>query len=401
MSEAIIPVPRGFSFATAAAGFKYAGRDDLALILCDRPATAAGVFTQNLFQAAPVIRARELLAASGGHARAILVNAGQANACTGAEGLENCDRTLELTARAAGIEPGEILPASTGVIGAHLVMDKWEAAMPALAASLGQRSPVDAARAIMTTDAFPKLAWGSVETAQGEVRVLGMAKGAGMIAPNMATMIGVVLCDAKVGSLWWREALAAAADKSFNSVTVDGDTSTNDCVLALSNGASEVVIDSAEGRQGLLGAMIEVCQALAAMIVQDAEGGTRILRIQVKGAADHAEAEKVARAVGNSPLVKTAFFGRDANWGRIVAAVGRSGASFDPDLATVAIGGVPVFENGMPTADAKVLDSLLAPHMRRVEIPVTIEIGRGPGRYVLLASDLGYDYVKINADYRT
>ncbi len=400
MPSPVIPVPKGFSFATASAAFKYTtGRDDLALIVSDTPAAAAGVFTQNLFQAAPVTVAKAQLAASGGHARAVLINAGQANACTGAAGIADCRETLSLVAKATDLSPEEILPASTGVIGARLKMDKWKAVVPTLAENLGQTPAMAAAKAIMTTDSFPKIAWGTLTTDAGEVRVLGMAKGAGMIAPNMATMIGVLLCDAKVGSLWWQEAVAAAADRSFNSVTVDGDTSTNDCVLGLANGASEVVIDSAEGRQALLAVMAEVCQTLAAMLVQDAEGGTKVLRIKVTGAASPAEAELAARAVGNSPLVKTAFFGRDANWGRIVCAIGRSGAVFDPEDVAVRIGGVPVFENGMPVADD--LDALLAPHMRRGEIPVDIELGAGPGRYLLLASDLTYDYIKINADYRT
>jgi glutamate N-acetyltransferase / amino-acid N-acetyltransferase len=399
MTSPAVPLPKGFSFATAQAGFKHADRDDLALIVSDLPSTAAGVFTKNLFQAAPVLVAKEQLAVSGGHARGILINSGQANACTGQAGIDDCRNTLALVAQATDLSPEEILPASTGVIGARLKMDKWKAAVPALAASLGETSPVSVAKAIMTTDSFPKIAWGSLTTDSGEVRVMGMAKGAGMIAPNMATMIGVLLCDAKVGSLWWQEAVAAAADRSFNSITVDGDTSTNDCVLAMANGASNVTIDSAEGRQALLGVMVEVCQALAYMLIQDAEGGTKILRIKVHGATSHAEAELAARAVGNSPLVKTAFFGRDANWGRIVAALGRSGATFNPDEVSVHIGGVPVFTNGMPVADD--LDALLAPHMRRGEISIDVELGGGPGRYLMLASDLTYDYIKINADYRT
>jgi glutamate N-acetyltransferase/amino-acid N-acetyltransferase len=399
MTSPVIPVPKGFLFATAAAGFKRPDRDDLALIVSQSPAAAAGVFTKNLFQAAPVLVAKKQLELSGGHARGILINSGQANACTGPAGIEDCRATLSLVSKATDLSADEILPASTGVIGARLKMDKWKSAVPPLAASLGETSPVAAAKAIMTTDSFPKIAWGSLATDSGEVRVMGMAKGAGMIAPNMATMIGVLLCDAKVGSLWWQEAVAAAADRSFNSITVDGDTSTNDCVLALANGASNVVIDSAEGRQALLGVMVEVCQALATMLIQDAEGGTKILRIKVHGAASHAEAELAARAVGNSPLVKTAFFGRDANWGRIVAALGRSGATFDPDGVSVRIGGVPVFKRGLPVAED--LDALLSPHMRRGEISIDVELGDGPGRYLLLASDLTYDYIKINADYRT
>lgn len=399
MASDIVPVPKGFSFAAVGAGFKYSGRDDLMLIVSEAEAAAAGVFTQNAFQAAPVTVARANLAKTGGKARAILVNAGQANACTGEDGIEDCRHTLKLVAEGLGIAPREVLPASTGVIGPRMDLDTWKAAVPDLLDGLGQAGPSRAARAIMTTDTFPKLAWSSLSTPSGEVRVLGMAKGSGMIAPNMATMIGVLLCDADVGSLWWHEAVAACADASFNSVTVDGDTSTNDCVLALANGASEVAIDSAEGRQELLAVMMEVCQALAYMIVQDAEGGTKIIRIKVKGAADNAQAELAARAVGHSPLVKTAMFGEDANWGRIVCAIGRSGAAFDPSQVSVAVGGIPVFTKGIPAGGD--LDGLLAPHMRRGEIPVDIELGDGPGRYVLLASDLSYDYVKINADYRS
>ncbi|EFL49478.1 arginine biosynthesis bifunctional protein ArgJ [Solidesulfovibrio fructosivorans JJ]] len=399
MSSPVVPLPKGFSFSAAAAGFKRPDRDDLALIVSDVPAAAAGVFTKNLFQAAPVLVAKKQIADSGGHARAVLVNSGQANACTGQAGIDDCRATLAMVAGATDLSPEDILPASTGVIGARLKLDKWKAAIPQLAANLGETSPVAAAKAIMTTDTFPKIAWGSLTTDAGEVRVLGMAKGSGMIAPNMGTMIGVLLCDAKVGSLWWQEAVAAAADRSFNSITVDGDTSTNDCVLALANGASEVVIDSAEGRQALLAVMVEVCQALAYMLIQDAEGGTKILRVKVHGAASHAEAELAARAVGNSPLVKTAFFGQDANWGRIVCALGRSGASFAAEDVSVSIGGVPVFTKGMPVADD--LDALLTPHMKRGEISLDIELGNGPGRYLLLASDLTYDYIKINADYRT
>jgi len=398
MSAEIIPVPKGFSFAVACAGFKYQGRDDLALIVSDRPAAAAGVFTRNLFQAAPVVVAAEALKASQ-TARALMVNAGQANACTGREGIVNCRETLKLTAKAVGLAAEEVLPASTGVIGAQLKMDAWKNALPQLAASLGKAGPIEAAKAIVTTDTFPKMAWGTVSLDGKEARILGMAKGAGMICPDMATLIGLIVTDAEVDPVWWREALGQAVDQSFNSITVDGDTSTNDTVLALANGASGLAIKTKEARLALAGALTEICQALAFMIVQDAEGGTKILRIQVSGAEDNLQAEHAARAVGHSPLVKTAFFGEDANWGRIVAALGRSGAEFDPDKASVAIGGITVFTEGKPIAGD--LDSLLAPHMRRKEISVSINLGKGPGEYVLLASDLTHEYVSINADYRS
>jgi glutamate N-acetyltransferase/amino-acid N-acetyltransferase len=394
----IVPVPAGFTFAAHAAGFRYQGRDDVALIVSDRPAAGAGLFTKNLFQAAPVTVARENLKKSG-KIRAFLVNAGQANACTGPEGEANCREILKLAAERLGMAAKDILPASTGVIGPQLKMDIWRAEIPALTAKLGQSSSLDAAKAIMTTDGFPKIAWGSATIDGREVRLLGMAKGAGMICPNMATMLSFVICDAEVDQPRWQAMLAAAVDASFNAVTVDGDTSTNDCVLAMANGASGVKIRSDEDMAALAAALNELCQALAYMVVEDAEGGTKILRVSINGAEDNMQAEACARAVGHSPLVKTAMFGRDANWGRIVAAVGRSGAEFDPEKVTVAIGNIPVFVNGQPVPGD--LDSLLAPHMRRPEIAIDIDLGAGNGEYLLLAADLSFDYVKINADYRS
>lgn len=395
--DQIVPVPQGFSFAAHNAGFRYQGRDDVALVVSDRPAAGAGVFTRNLFKAAPVLVAKQNL--KNGVARAFLVNAGQANACTGDEGQANCRETLSLVGERLGLEASDILPASTGVIGPQLKMDIWRREAGPIAAKLGQSGPLDAAKAIMTTDTFPKIAWASVEIDGREARLLGMAKGSGMICPNMATMLAFVICDADVEKTRWQAMLAAAVDASFNAVTVDGDTSTNDCVLAMANGASGVKVRSDEEMGALAAALNELCQALAYMVVEDAEGGTKIMRIHVTGAEDNIQAEACARAVGHSPLVKTAMFGRDANWGRVVCAVGRSGAEFDPAKVTVSIGGIPVFAQGQPVAGD--LDSLLAPHMRRPEVAVDIELGAGEGEYLLLASDLGYDYVKINADYRS
>lgn len=391
-------VPKGYSFAAAAAGFKRPGRLDLAALVSDRPATVAGVFTKNRFTAAPVLVCKEHLAASA-TARAVLVNSGQANACTGEEGLTACRATLTLAAQALRLRAGDILPASTGVIGAQLKLDLWAEAMPRLAQSLGRMEPEDAARAIMTTDTFPKLAQASVGIGGREVRLLGLAKGAGMICPDMATLLGFVLCDAEVDAAWWRRALARAADRSFNRITVDGDTSTNDTLLGLANGAAEAKAGTPAERKALEDALLEVCQSLAAMVVQDAEGGTKVARIQVSGAKSRKDAELAARAVGNSPLVKTALFGRDANWGRIVAAAGRSGANFDPRALVLEIGGVVVFREGQPAEGD--LDARLAPIMAQRDIDIRLSLGHGRGEYVLLASDLTYEYVKINADYRT
>jgi glutamate N-acetyltransferase/amino-acid N-acetyltransferase len=396
----MLPVPKGFSFAAAACGFKQPDRLDLGIVLADEPAATAGVFTTNLFKAAPVVHCQERLA-KGKTFRALVGNSGQANACTGEEGYVNCGLSLEIVAEALGLTADELLPTSTGVIGPQLKIDKWRAVMPALKDSLGTAGAMDFAKAIMTTDAFPKLAWGSVRLggpAGKEARVLGIAKGAGMIAPNMATMLGYILTDAAVSAEVLQDILGRAVESSFNRITVDGDTSTNDTVLAMASGASGLDV-STLGQKALEDAITDVCQSLAYMIVQDAEGGTKVARIRVVGAEDEAQAELAARAVGTSPLVKTALFGQDPNWGRIVAAVGRSGAVFNPDRVAMAIGGVTIFEAGRPLAGD--VDSLLAPVMRRNDVSIEVRLGDGPGEYVLLASDLGHGYVTINAEYTT
>ena len=389
-------VPSGFRFATAQCGFKRPGRADLALVVSDVPAAAAGVFTTNLFQAAPVLVAREVLSASPAGIRAVVVNSGQANACTGQEGIDNCRATLGLLA-ALNLGPEEILPASTGVIGDQLKMDLWEKGVPTLRDNLGRAGLVDVARAIMTTDTFPKMAAREVALSCGTVRLAGFCKGAGMICPNMATMLGFILCDAGVDPQWWQGALTRCADRSFNAITVDGDTSTNDCILALANGTA----GRAEGAdlEKLETALLDVCQDLAYMIVQDAEGGTKVMRVNVRGAASMADAQLAARAVGNSPLVKTALYGRDPNWGRIVAALGRSGATFTPEDVVVRIAGMTIFRQGTPVkAD---WDSLLASALRRDMVDIDVELGAGEAELTLLASDFTEEYIKINAEYRT
>ncbi|PKN07796.1 MAG: bifunctional ornithine acetyltransferase/N-acetylglutamate synthase [Deltaproteobacteria bacterium HGW-Deltaproteobacteria-8] len=391
-------VPKGYRFAVAAAGFKKADRNDLGLILSVGPAVTAGVFTTNRFQAAPVLICKEVLTGSP-VARAIVVNSGQANACTGDEGLANCRATQEIIARTARVQPEEVLPASTGVIGAQLKMDLWEAAALKLAGSLGRATPMDVAKAMMTTDSFPKLVAKGIQLSGGEVRVLGMCKGAGMICPTMATMLGFVICDVDVEPKAWREMLTFCADRSFNALTVDGDTSTNDTVMALANGASRVRAEGKDDLELLRQCLLEVCQELSYRIVQDAEGGTKVAHITVRGAKSHPQAELAARAIGNSPLVKTALFGCDPNWGRIVAALGRSGAEFEPDEVVLTIGGILVFEKGQPSPED--LDALLAPAMRHQDVHIELVIGQGKGAFTLLASDLTKRYVEINADYRT
>jgi glutamate N-acetyltransferase/amino-acid N-acetyltransferase len=397
MEDAVDLTPLGFRLGVAACGFRRPDRLDMALVVADSLAVAAGVFTTNRFQAAPVVVAQEHLTASGQGIRAVVINSGQANACTGAEGMRRCRESLQMLASALGIAAAQILPASTGVIGDHLPLDRWSAGVDALRENLGKATVVDVARAIMTTDTFPKVASREVVWEGRRVRLAGVAKGAGMIAPNMATMLGCILCDAAVPHGWWQDALHRCVDQSFNAITVDGDTSTNDCVFALASGAAGPVPETAwpELEKALLG----VCQDLAFQIVQDAEGGTRVLRIQVEGAASLADAQAVARAVGNSPLVKTALYGRDPNWGRIVAAVGRSGAAFDPHRVVVSLAGKMVFAGGVPMAGD--WDGLLAAALRRDEVCIGIALGAGDVALELLASDLTEEYIRINARYRT
>ncbi len=391
-------VPKGFGFAAIEGGLKYTGRLDLAMIVSDRPAATAGVFTTNTFKAAPVLHCRAALERSSRH-RAILVNAGSANACTGLDGEKNCRETRELAAKAAGIPADEILTASTGVIGLQFDMEKWRSAVPSLGEQLGKSGPEDVARAIMTTDTVPKLVERTFTLSGGEVHMLGMCKGAGMICPNMATLLSFVCCDVDVDPEHWQAIFAYCADNSFNRITIDGDTSTNDTFIGMANGASGVKAESEEDLRTLCDELLKLSQELAYQIVQDAEGGTKVARIEVRGAADEVDAELVARAIADSPLVKTALFGCDANWGRIMCAAGYSGAQFDAHAVTLEIGGIRIFEKGMPVPGD--MDALLEPVMAEQDILISVDLGAGSASAELLASDLTNEYVAINADYRS
>ena len=391
-------IPKGFRLAVASAGFKKPGRNDLALLCSDTPATVAAMFTQAAFKAAPVLVAQEAVARHA-RARAVVINTGQANACTGGEGMANCRKTLECIARATGMRAEEILPASTGVIGAQLKMDRYEQAVPALAAALGAASLEDFARAIMTTDAFPKFASEDVELSGGRARLAGAAKGAGMICPNMATMICAVMCDAAVDHAAWRSMFARAVDATFNRVTVDGDTSTNDAIFGLANGASGIRASSGADLALLEKTLTGMLGKLAYMLVQDGEGATKVMRIRVCGANNDEDAEKVARTVGHSQLVKTAMYGKDANWGRIVAAVGRSYVPFAPKDLRVSLCGVPLFADEQPVGGN--VDELLREPLQHRDLDMDIVLGGGPGAYTLLASDLTHEYISVNADYRS
>lgn len=391
-------IPQGFKLAATKAGFKYENRLDLALILSETPAVCAAFFTTNLFQAAPVKAAIKNLKQPSG-IRALLINSGQANACTGNIGMDNCLKTMNILAELLSIDPGKIIPASTGVIGDQLKMELFEKALPRLVDNLGLSTGKDAARAIMTTDTFPKTASCEVKLGSGSIRFFGMAKGAGMICPNMATMLAFILTDLKIDQTLWKRIMADAVDKSFNALTIDGDTSTNDCVAALASGQSRVEIQDDQDLKKITTALQKICADLSYQIVSDAEGGTRVLRIEIKGAKNITQARMAADAVGNSPLVKTAMYGQDPNWGRIVAALGRSKAEFDPDRITVTLAGVKIFSSGRPVDMDR--DKVFKPLLQKTDIDIKVDLDEGEGCHTLLASDLTEEYIRINAHYRT
>ncbi len=391
----------GYRFGTVAARVKQSDSDrlDLALIVADRPAVAAGLTTTNLVCAAPVEITRRVL--ETGRCSAILANSGNANACTGERGERDAQELIAAVANALGTPADLVIPLSTGVIGVALPMDRMRPRIPDLVNALNPEGALDAARAIMTTDTVPKTAVIQGELSNGPVRMVGIAKGSGMIAPNMATMLAVILIDVRADRSFLQESLARACSTTFNAITVDGDTSTNDTVVALSGGsvnAAELGADPADRRK-FNELLFDVCDELARKIVRDGEGATKVVEIIVTGAPDKASASRVGRTVAESLLVKTAFNGEDPNWGRIIAAAGRSGAAFDPDRAVLSVGEVVVFQKGAPAVG----DWESAAHeiMKRPEFAVSLDMGAGPARARTLTTDLSAEYVRINADYRS
>ncbi len=379
-----------------AAGIKASGQLDFGLIYCEEPAVGAGVFTTNLVKAAPVLLGRQRV--PSGHVQGVVANSGCANACTGEAGLRDAERLLAETGRLLKVAPEDLLPASTGVIGERLPLEKMLAALPELVSGLSPEKAPSFARAIMTTDTFPKVAERVLSLPQGEVRLLGIAKGAGMIAPNMATMLGFILTDARLEESELEGILRSAVETSFNRITVDGDTSTNDTVYALASGASGCALGGT-AREDFVRLFNEVCQELAYLIVKDGEGATKTVRIRVEGAANEEEALLMARTVANSLLVKTAFFGEDPNWGRVLAALGRSGASFDPYEVDLFIDDVAIVRNGLSLG--KEAEERAHRVMQKSEFTLTILLKQGKAVAEMLTCDLSYDYVKINAEYRT
>jgi glutamate N-acetyltransferase/amino-acid N-acetyltransferase len=393
-----VTAPSGFRASGLHCGIKASGKPDLSLIVSDTPATAAGVFTVNLAKAAPVYLCQDHLASTGGSAKAIVTNSGCANACTGPQGVADAKEMARVTANALGCGEHEVLVASTGVIGVNLQMDKIRSGVPQAVSQLAADGGAAAARAIMTTDPFPKEYAVEVTTEFGSFRVGGMAKGSGMIEPRMATMLGYLTTDAAVDPVMLSRAVTEASRYTFNAITVDGEPSTNDCVLALANGASGVTINENIYPE-LFEAFRAVAHELALGIVRGGEGATKLIAITVSGAATDADAWMAARAIANSPLVKTAVHGGDPNWGRLVAAAGRSGAKFVLDSARVQIGSLVLFENGRPFDE---LAPKAADYLMGKDLAISVDLGAGGShRATVWTCDLSAEYVKINAEYRT
>lgn len=388
----------GVDLAAATAGLKASGRPDVALIRLAPGTRTAAVFTRNAFCAAPVHVARAHLAS--GDPRLLLINSGCANAGTGAAGEADALAACERAAAACGIDASAVLPFSTGVIGQRLPLDRLYQGIDSAAASFSDRAWEAAAEAILTTDTVTKTATRAVSLTAGTVTVTGMAKGSGMIRPDMATMLGFIATDAALEAPELDSSLRAAVERSFHSITVDGDTSTNDAVTLSATGASGVAPASEEDRESLDEAIAAVCIDLAQAIVRDAEGATRFAEIAVAGGRDEAECRTVAFTVAHSPLVKTALCGGDPNWGRILAAIGRAGVP-DLDVAGVdiALGDLRVVEGGQPRPDYD--EARAAAIMQEADVRIAIALHRGDADCRVWTSDLSYDYVRINADYRT
>jgi len=393
------PVP-GFELGIASAGIKRPGRKDVVVMRCAEGSTVAGVFTLNAFCAAPVILAKQR---AQGAVRYLLTNTGNANAGTGEPGMQAAARSCASLAKLVGCDENAVLPFSTGVIGELLPVEKIEAALPAAVADLGENQWAEAATGIMTTDTLPKGASRQFQHDGVTVTVTGISKGAGMIRPNMATMLGYIATDAKVAQPVLQDLLRDAANKSFNRITIDGDTSTNDCCMLVATGKAalgEITAASGELFEKLKQAVFEVSMEVAQSIVRDGEGATKFVTVVVNGGKNHQECLDVGYAVAHSPLIKTALFASDPNWGRILAAVGRAGVpELDVSLIDVFLGEVCIASRG--GRSASYTEEQGAAVMAEEEIQIRIELGRGDCSETIWTTDLSHEYVRINAEYRT
>jgi glutamate N-acetyltransferase/amino-acid N-acetyltransferase len=391
-----VTAPGGFRATGVACGLKKSGLD-LMLLVADHACSVAGVFTRNVVKAAPVLYCSKLV--KTGRAQAVVINSGVANAATGEEGMRRCLQMATTVATEAGVPQELVLVCSTGVIGQQLPMEKVAAGIAEAAKALSPEGGHDAALAIMTTDTRPKEVAVSLDTEHGTIRIGGMAKGSGMIAPNMATMLSVITTDAQVAPDLLAVALRTVTDRTFNRVTVDGDTSTNDTVLLLASGASGVrLLPGTEDFARFERALYRVAEYLAKAIARDGEGATKLVEIWVHGAGDDAQALTLAKTIANSPLVKTALFGNDPNWGRILAAAGRAGVAFNPDAVDLDLAGVPVVRGGQPAPFDR---EAAAEKMKASEVIISLALAEGDGEAVVWTCDFSYDYVRINADYTT
>ena len=394
--EGTLIAPKGYRAVGLSCGIKKDAIKDIALIASDRPASAAGVFTTNIVQAAPVHLNREHLA--NGTVQAILVNSGNANACTGERGMANARHEASLIAEGLSIAADDVLVNSTGVIGVQLPMDTVEYGISSVLSGLGDDGWDAAAEAIMTTDTVPKKATATLDVGGKTITVAGMAKGSGMIAPNMATMLCFVVTDAGVTPEDLKTYLSSASDRSFNCVTVDGDMSTNDTILVMANDGAETGPLSGSDLEQFSQALEAVCVSLAKQVARDGEGATKLITIRVEGAPSEADGRTVGLSVANSSLVKTAVFGRDPNWGRILCAMGYAGVTFDPEAAKVSMAGIPIY------ADGSGLDfdhEAAVKALGAEDITIDIDLRAGSATSVIYTCDLTYDYVRINAEYTT
>lgn len=393
-----VTFPKGFKAAGVKAGIKKSGNLDLALIYTEKEAAVAGVFTKNAVAAAPVIVSREVV--KGGKAHAIVANAGCANACTGETGLANARKMAALAAAEVGCASDEVLVGSTGIIGVNLPMDKLEAGIKAAAAELSEDGSKNAGNAIITTDTYSKACSCEVEIGGQAVRFGAIAKGSGMIQPNMATMLCYITTDANISSQLMQKALSEIVEVSFNMISVDGDMSTNDTVLVLANGASGAaeITDGSPEYEKFYATLKEICQELSKRIAADGEGATKFLTINVSGTKTFEDAKNVAMSIAKSPLVKTAFFGEDPNWGRVICAVGYAGIPMVPEKTVIKFGGVPVYANGLGAEfNEDDIHKVMAEH----DIVIDVEMGMGDAKATVWSCDFSYEYVKINGEYHT
>jgi len=390
-------VVRGFRAGAIAAGIKKRGGLDLALIFSEKEAIGAGVFTTNKVKAAPVVVSQEHM--KNGRVRAIIANSGNANACTGEQGLISAKRMAEFAARELGIEAHEVVVASTGVIGAQIDTSLISGSIHDLASSLSEEGLLRALESIMTTDSFPKIARFQGSAGGKPYTIVGIAKGAGMIMPQMATMLCFLLTDISIGLAELKRELSLSVEKTFNRITVDGDTSTNDMVVVMANGMAGNELMSSADKESFRGGLTKVMYELATMIVRDGEGATKLIQIHVRGAASSNDALAAARTISNSPLVKTAFYGQDPNWGRIMAALGRSGVEMKQEDVEISVDHVKIVEGGVGMGVEREKEA--AECMRNKEFSVTVDLRQGAYEDHVITCDLSHEYVSINADYRT